>query len=265
MTNYTTMLKKIILKDGPHLMRSIWQQEVNTICTHVYIPEYILLVESRNVVSTQVSHMLLIVIMIIIKESWFVDLKRTYNMKFPAFNQTSIRLQTSLLLAPSMLSEPLQRLYLAAQSQPPCLSDQHTSKNCTVRPNQQRAILTHALEFLLHHADPPTVVTCGHASAATGHVLALLRQHVRGQSADAEGEFQTGREEGEVVRPCPLIVFSVVTGSSARPGPGGVSTHSEGRKMSPTSTSASCLPLTCSRSNCTPSIPASSFCSSASD
>lgn len=79
------------------------------------------------------------------------------------------------------------------------------------------------------------------------------------QSADVEGEFQEeregGREEGEVVRPCPLIVLSVVTGSSARPRPGGVSTHSEGaaggRKMSPTSasTSTSCLPLTCSRSH----------------
>lgn len=42
-------------------------KEVNTkhvyicICTHVYIYEYILLVECGNLVTTQVSHMLLVV------------------------------------------------------------------------------------------------------------------------------------------------------------------------------------------------------------
>lgn len=47
------------------------------------------------------------------------------------------------------------------------------------------------------------------------------------QSSYVEGEFQKETEEGEVLRPCPPIVLSVVTGSGARPCPAGVSTHSE--------------------------------------
>lgn len=75
-----------------------------------------------------------------------------------------------------------------------------------------------------------TVSIEGHAaSAATGRVLVLLCQYTRGRALMLRENFRRrGREEGEVVRPCPLIVLSVVTGSSARPRPGGVSTHSKG-------------------------------------